>query len=88
MLIIPSETWRKQTSALTILESAAARLEARSPLLAGPILGMHVGAESDRIRAAKDYVHSLRLTKSDQSVCSLPEQLNCPQAHLVHGVSY
>ena len=67
------------------LKSEAARLEARSPLLAGPILGMLVGADSDRIRAAKDYVHFLRQTKSDQSRCSLPEQLNCLRTHLVHG---
>ena len=46
---------------------------------------MRSGADSDRTRAAKDYVHSLRITKSDQSVCSLQEQLNCPRTHLVHG---
>ena len=44
---------------------------------------MRVGADSDQFREAKDYVHSLRLTKSDQSVCSLPEQFNCPRTHLV-----
>ena len=46
---------------------------------------MRVGADSDQIRAAKDYVHSLGQPKSDQSGCFLPEQLNCPQTHLIHG---
>ena len=46
---------------------------------------MRVGADSDWISAAKDYVHSQGQTKSDQSGCSLPEQLNCPRTHLIHG---
>ena len=81
MLVIPGETRRKQTN--WSLESAAARLETRSPLSAGPTLVMRVGTGRDRIRLGKYYVHSLRATKSDQSVCSLLEQLNCPRIHLV-----
>ena len=84
MLIIPSETRRKQTNRLVSrISSSSFRGKISSYMLAGQILEMRIGAISDWIRVAKDYVHSLRATKSHQPACSPPEQLNCPRIHLV-----